>query len=161
MVLMPADAAANPAIDIPVEGPVGTPLLPVNNGTAAPAGWNGGTGQYFEIRSRILRVPIRRNADTDAAARTRGFMARTALGFTIAVNQVATSRAMAIGVVLSDSLIAISAAAYAAAFAGLRIADPAYGPSIRIDNDAVIQGQLLMVNFDIYEEKDEDRNPTG
>lgn len=146
-------------MDILVQGPVGTPNAPVRlaaGGTTPPNGWqpfSGDDGQFYEIRSR----PIRFETEVGDA----GFVPRARLGWQVSAMCIDTDSDgcnVPPVVVLSESIIGEPPVA---AFQAATIADPAYGPVIRLMNSPDVEGVLYSVNFTIEEQKDEDRTPRG
>ena len=144
-VVMPT-SGGNVALDIIVEGFPGSQDDPIDIGNA-PAGWNGGNGSYYEIRSRPIRLPVQVG---DA-----GFVPRLNLGWLISVTPIGTAAALALpGVQLSESL--------QASLNATPLADPSYGPVIRLaGTSAAVGGMALTVQLLIMGAKDEDRTDSG
>jgi hypothetical protein len=156
---MPTNAGASPALDIIVQGPVGSAAAPVQVAppgptvTVAPPGWVGGDGQFFEWRGRPIRIPI--------LAGNTGFVPRLRLGWKTAVycaDPGDGEGCFAIPCVLySQSLIGTLNPPFNVA----QIADPSYGPVIRLTNSGDVQGGIFVVHLNIYAAQDEDRAETG
>lgn len=139
-VTMPAAVgeAAPGDIDIVLELP-GTQANPVDS-TNAPAGWVGDTGSYYEIRGRVVRLPV--------VVGDAGFVPRLNLGWSISVatyNDVGAAPAYALSASLQASLNAAP------------LADPAYGPVLRLIGRVDTAELQVVVNLLIMEAKDEDR----
>lgn len=133
------------SLDIVVDGPVGTAAAPVNNGTAAPAGWVGSDGQYYELQGRTLPVPTR-FGDAD-------FVPRLALGWNVSVqpvNEAVTGTEPPMAVRFSRSLVGV----LAGAFAVNNLADPAYGPVLRLEYPNSWRNQVVIVTLTVFEAKD-------
>jgi hypothetical protein len=144
------------AIDIMPEGPVGSRSAPVQaeDGTAPPAGWNGGDGAYYEWRGRTLRFEKR--AAVGAAG---GFVPRLRLGWNLSLYRFQAAVAASYrtpGVIVSQSLIDTIAGGL---IANTTIADPSYGPVIRLTTSAELADQIWVVHFSVAAEQDEDRAP--
>jgi hypothetical protein len=159
---------AYPSLDIVVSLP-GSPLAPVGLAanypagtplTTPPIGWACGADWYYEVRERALRI--------EQLAGAAAFTARTRLGGYLAIVPLEDSQGLAAvagtipPVALSASLAPnpITNASLGAEIGAF--ADPAYGPVIRLRNDAVLYGSqreggvLFLVSFGIAENKDED-----
>lgn len=163
------------SLDI-VVGLPGSPTAPVASAavypaagvTPAPAGWLGGAGAYYELRSRS--IPFEKFSGQT------GFTPRTRLGLYLSIVALQDSIASASCnnllpmLSLSASLAnapgagnsAVMGATYATAFA-----DPSYGPVIRVHNSALLEpgtnnvGALYYVTFAIAEAKNEDFTAFG
>jgi len=146
LVVMPSEPGA---LDIVVEGPVGSSSAPVKaaaGGTTPPVGWNGVDGQYFEWRARTLRF--------ESLFGGTGFVPRLRLSFGLAIT--GNSEVLPIAKLSASLLGTLSAA-----FAGLTLADPAYGPVIRLTNTVNTASNLYVVSFTVSEVKDEPHAPAG
>jgi len=145
-VVMPEAESGNVALDIVVEGFPGSQADPIDAGNS-PAGWNGGNGSYYEIRSRPIRLPVEVGDD--------GFVPRFNLGWLCSVTPISTIAALALpGVQFSASL--------QASLNATPLTDPSYGPVIRLAGTAAaVGGMALTVQLQIMEAKDEDRASTG
>lgn len=115
-------------------------------GTAPPAGWNGADGRYFEWRGRALRL--------ESLFGGSNFVPRLRLSFGISV--IGNSEVLPI-IKPSASLVGT----LPAAFAGLTLADPAYGPVLRLTNTVNTASNLYVVSFQLSEVKDEPHSPAG
>lgn len=149
IVLMPSNAGTNPNMDICLAGPVGTQSAPVaaaGGGTAPPSGWNGGDGAFYEWRG----LPIRFETLFGAT----GFTPRARLGFQLSIVGIDDvdiptgnfSRSV-IGSYDGGSIISTT-----------EVADPSYGPVLRLANTAATQGKVYQVSVTIFEPKDEDKS---
>lgn len=167
-----------PSLDICVNWPTGSAAAPVCDPatyplafTTPPAGWvaANGTGAYYEIRGRT--IPLERLAAVGAAG---GFTPRCNLGYLLSIYpamayDVENAADPTItynmpNVLLSASLrAALGGDANApAAIPQVALADPAYGPVIRIyQADAAMYMVTYMVHFSIFERQDEDFSATG
>lgn len=172
LVKMPSLAGTMPYLDIVLQGPVGSPAAPVTraqvpqpvNTTAGPVGWQvfpgsvDGDGQFCEWRSRPERFPVTfQPGQTLAQAQANGFVPRFRLGWNMGVNPAAAGDGCvaAPSILYSQTLVG----QLAAPFAGMVIADPTYGPVLRLLNTPDTQGGSFVINLDICEAKDEDRDP--
>lgn len=160
LVKMPSNASTMPYLDILPGGPVGSPSAPVKiaaGGTTPPSGWQvfagpvSGDGQFCEWRSLILRTPILFGAT--------GFVPRFRLGWhtSIYLADTASTAVATPSVVHSQSLVG----ALVSPFDVETVADPSYGPSIRLMNAATVQGKTYVVHVLVAEAKDDQRSPTG
>lgn len=153
IVLTPAAATA--AIDICVQGPVGTKSAPVSaavGGTSPPAGWNGGAGAYYEWRGRTLRL--------ETLAGATAFAPRARLGFHVSIAPIAAAvRSFVPGIQLSQSLVQNLDGG--SIIAAPDIADPSYGPVIRLTNSADVENMVWVVNFSIFEPSDDAFDPSA
>lgn len=150
IVLMPSDAGVNAALDICLQGPVGTQSAPVSaavGGTPPPAGWNGGAdGAFYEWRG----LPIR----FETLFGSTGFSPRARLGFNLSIA----------GINDADIPIANLSRSVIGSYDGgtiiptTEVADPSYGPVLRLTNTAATQGKVYQVSLTIYEPKDEDKS---
>lgn len=155
-------------VDICVRSGMGTRLLPVANPityganvTAPPAGWVAACGDaaYYEIRGRVL--PIERLFGVGAAG---GFTERTRLGFKLVVTPYSDWGAAAgyspASAQLSQTLWAAVGGDIGGAVPATNLADPVYGPVIRVFTpqigETLINSMLLLIHFDIAQQKDED-----
>lgn len=160
-VQMPSDAGNMPNLDILLRGPVGSESAPVRltpaGGTAPPAGWGVFTnansdGQFFEWRSRPIRF------ETEAG--DTGFVPRARLGWSVVASPTDENDAGCLSTpiyILSQSLVGTLASPWDA----VQIADPTYGPVLRLLNTPDLQGGIFVVNLILPEAKDEDRNPSN
>jgi len=163
---------ASPFVDICVASPTGSQVLPVCNpafyaaaNTPPPAGWAAvnGDAAYYEIRSRVVR--LEHLASAGAAG---GFAPRCRLGYTLSIYPVAGYDVFQMpSVILSASLYGTlggDANIPVPAIPLNQLADPAYGPVIRIygpDRQSIAAEAVYMVHFSIFERKDEDFSPVG
>jgi len=161
-VKVPGSRAA-PVLD-PIAWPAVSPYTPPPTGWAGGAVING-SGWYYEIRGRALRI--------EALAGAAAFTPRTNLGFHLSicalqdVNDVATNGNLLPTLSLSASLALPPVAntnlnaTYAVAFP-----DPSYGAVIRVHNVADLHlaeavDPIYLVNFMLAENKDEDFSTLG
>jgi hypothetical protein len=176
VVKMPEATSTTP-FDIVVQGPVGssatgassastpgvqpTVAVSVANGNAPAGAWGtNNDGSYYEIRARPFRVPVLAGGAPPTAAQIAlGFVPRLRLGLTLSVVPLATAIQTDVpGVQLSSSLVP------ALSITGLAVpalADPSYGPVIRLTGGANTAGKFYLVTLAIMEAKDEDRNAAG
>jgi len=170
IVQMPGTGFLTTDLDIVVAVP-GSNTAPVAYGTspprtAPPAGWGGSPsfdGAYYEWRGRTILIPVLSTAGGSLATGIQnGFVPRARLGFTLSINQIENVAAAAIlpKVLISKSLIGTFDDTVGVINAA-DLADPTYGPVIRLKNAAAVATLIYVVNFSIYEAKDEDRDPTG
>lgn len=144
-VVMPTAESGTVALDIVLEAYPGSQGAPIAAGNA-PAGWNGGNGSYYEIRSRPVRLPVKSGDD--------GFVPRFRLGWTYSASRVGTADGAVPGVQFSETL--------QAALNSTPLADPTYGPVIRLSGlQANVGGGAFVVQLEIMQAKDEDRTDTG
>jgi hypothetical protein len=155
-------ALSDNGLDIIVEGPVGSPSAPVGVGvgfTAPPAGWLGGDGAFFEIRSRTLRIPVRAPGADPVPA---GFVERLRLGWHLSIHPLVDTSGVPViipRVQYSRSLIQSIAPAYPTV---VDLLDPTYGPVIRLGRDDVLTtNHSYVVQLAVIEQKDEDRDQQG
>ncbi len=133
----------------------------VANGNAPSGSWGtNNDGAYYELRARPLRIPVLSGGAPPTAAQiSNGFVPRMRLGFALSVVPVATGIQTDVpGVQLSSSLVP------ALGITGLTLAalaDPSYGPVIRLTGGANTAGKTYLVTLAIMEAKDEDRNAAG
>ena len=156
IVILPTNAGANPAIDICLEGPVGSLALPVKaapGGTAPPAGWNGGDGSFAEIRSRTLRVPQHKLLPDGSV--NPAWVPVLNLGWLLSQNNISAG----FGPIPLMPSYQFSASLVSPIIAGFP--DPSYGAVLRLFNDPSIQGRVIGVNLGVAEERDDDRANTG
>ncbi len=187
VVKMPTDAGNMPYLDILVQGPVGAPGSPVVIGATAtgktvdgtpwtsapPAGWQGGAdfvnapsgegdGQFYEIRSRPLRIEQPFGAVNNDVP---SFVPRFNLGY--GLSAVCTDSSNEDGcvpppcVLYSASLIGLLDTPFDRMGIAIPNVDPDYGAVIRLLNSPDTQGSIFTVHLQIAEPKDEDRSPTG
>jgi hypothetical protein len=152
VVTMPSDAGVGTALDVVVQGPVGTPNAPVAGAgygltkTAPPAGWTGEPdGSFYEWRSRTMRFETE-FGDT-------GFVPRTNLGVGVSITPLVT------GGDVPGFFFARSFAL--AASVGFSVVDQTYGPVLRLVNSANVQGRSFLVVLTLPEAQDEDSAPSG
>jgi hypothetical protein len=176
-----AQRAQGQIVDICVQATMGTRALPVadpatygaGNVTAPPAGWVaacGGTA-YYEVRGRTLRFE-----HLFGAGAAGGFVSRTNLGFHLSVQPYGSwgagnSFEHLAGVQMSQSLIAAVGGDVGGAIPppNPNCPDPVYGvaqPVIRIyvpftEQGAAMAVGILLVNFSIFERKDDDFSNIG
>lgn len=159
LVRMPTVAGTMPFLDIVITGPVGSPdaVVGIGQPTPAPVGWGIGgpfiapsDGQYSELRGRPLRVPVLFGQP--------GFVPRLRLGWAPSVTPA----------VLGDGCVGVPSVKYSQSllgalpqFPGVVVPDPSYGPSVRLVNNPDVQGGTFVVALNVFEAKDEDRDPTG
>lgn len=155
IVQMPAEPATTP-LDIVVEGFPGTQDAPVNTANS-PIGWTGGDGSYYEWTGRPLRIPV-----TAAQGATAGFVPRLTLGFLVTITPIAAVLSVAVpGVQLSQSLASLASTDVGPTIAIPTLADPTYGPVIRLVGDTSSAGAFYVVGLQVMEPRDNDRSPTG
>jgi hypothetical protein len=158
-----------PFVDICVRSPTGSRAAPVANPllylgvTPPPTGWAAvcGDSAYYEIRSRTLRIE---HLAVEGVA--GGYTQRTNLGFILSVTPYGVQLVQGLmavmnGAQLSSSLLAGVGGDAGGAIANTVLADPAYGPVIRIFNpyedvERSSFASIYVVNFSIMERKDED-----
>lgn len=175
MVFLPQGPESTfPPLDIVVSVP-GTKTAPVADSgvfypgatvTAPPPGWVTANlnGFYYELRGRAVRL--------EHVVGESGFTPRTNLGFHIAIapwtdggsSLVSGYGGLLPSVILSNSLSA--AGDNALGGAARTLADPSYGPVIRIGNDAALHPgdritPLWVVSLGIAERKDDDYDNIG
>ena len=141
-------------LDIAVQNAPGARNAPVGTGGAAASAAN---GAYYELRNRVIRFPV-----LAAAGAAGGFVARARLGWRLSLYRYGATTLVP-GVLLSASIInsLSSTEGGGPIIAPAALADPGYGPTIRlINDDTLIQG-IVIVHFGIFENKDEDRDPSG
>lgn len=156
-------------VDICVRSPTGSRAAPVANPllyagvTPAPTGWAVvcGDAAYYEIRSRTLRIE-----HLAAEGVAGGYTQRTNLGFQLVVTPYGVQTVQGLmavmnGAQLSASLLAGVGGDAGGAIANTVLADPAYGPVIRIFNpymdvERSAFSAIYLVHFSIAERKDED-----
>jgi hypothetical protein len=143
-------------------------LYPMSGVTPAPVGWSCGAGAYYEVRSRA--IPFEKFAGQP------GFTPRTRLGYYLSI--VALQNSIDSGLCsnllpmlsLSASLANAPGAGNASVFGptyATVLADPSYGPVIRVHNSALLDDgtnnvpALYYVTFAIAEAKNEDFTPFG
>jgi hypothetical protein len=156
--------------DICLRSPMGTRLAPVADtatypgSTPPPAGWVAACddGAYYEVRGRPLRFE-----HLFAEGAVGGFTSRFNLGFHLSIVPYGVSAGVAsaiTGVLPSQSLLAAVGGDVDGAIAASNLADPAYGPVIRVYNPTFSQGQvsaLYVVSLSIAERKDDDFSNIG
>lgn len=172
IVEMPGTSFSGTPLDIVVaypgsnSAPIAYPAAGGTAQTAPPTGWAAGDtafdGAYYEWRGRPLDIPVLSTAGGSLASGiTNGFVPRARLGFTLSITNILTSGVAVLPVVqLSRSLVG-SLQDSAGVLNVAALSDPAYGPVIRLNTDNASAGLIYVVNFSIYEAKDEDRDPTG
>lgn len=163
IVLCPTGEGPGP-IDIIVEGPVGfstvnglvvptppgqKPTIAVKS-TNAPVGWLGTGGAYYELLAKTLRIEQRALINGSA---NPAFTPRFRLGWNLSVQTLASADSLPV-VSLSQSLVNNLGTADSAIVIAT-LADPAYGPVIRIQ-PASLGGQTLAVHLSVYGQEDED-----
>jgi hypothetical protein len=158
----PAAPVTNPAVF-----PPGTPLTP------APSAWvaactqaHAVTAVYYEIRGRALRI--------EKTFGQAGFVPRTNLGFHLSVCTLSAASGGQFNAANSLPMLSLSASlavgpGAAAVFSGgsgygPALADPSYGPVIRVWNSSILHSEadpIFLVNLAIAENKDEDFQALG
>lgn len=147
--LLPNSAGVN--LDIAVETAPGTSAAPVGTGGVAASA---AAGAYYELRGRPIRFPVR--------AGTPGFVARARLGWRLSIYKYGASALALPGVLLSASIVnTLDSTDNPVTMNLTNLADPGYGPTIRLLNVDGQEGTFYIVHFDLMEAKDEDRSPTG
>lgn len=155
IVLMPSSVATIP-LDIVVEGFPGTADAPIKAGNA-PIGWTGGDGAYYEWTGRPLRLPVKASAGA-----TGGFIPRLTLGFLATITPIAAVLSVAVpGLQLSQTLASLASTDTGPTIAIPTLADPTYGPVIRLVGDTSSAGAFYVVSLQVMEPRDNDRSPTG
>lgn len=159
IVMFPTPAFGSSTLDIVLSlpGSKGAPvsvngsLVPPITRTAPPPGWNGVDGAYYEWRG----LPI----DVDSLFGASDFTPAGRLGWKIAVEAINTSS-------IGQAPEANPTQSITGTIGGnggmpdVTIADPPYGPSIRLSSgDASIGQTVWAVHFDLHDAKDEDRSP--
>lgn len=155
--LLPNNGAVN--LDIAVQNAPGTVAAPVGTGGAAASAAN---GAYYELRGRPIR--FEQLALTSAGAANANFVRRANLGWMLSpyvYGGAAITEAPVI--LLSNSIVQslLSTEAGGPIVNPATLADPGYGPTLRVVNHASLVGRYVMVHFNIFEAKDDDRDPTG
>jgi hypothetical protein len=152
VVTMPSDAEVGTGLDIVVQGPTGSANAPVAGAgyglakTAPPAGWLGEPdGRFYEWRSRTMRLETLFGAT--------GFVPRTNLGVGVSIAALGTSGDVP-GFVFARSFAVTGSVS-------LSVADPTYGPVLRIINSANVQGRSFLVTLTLPEPQDEDSAPAA
>jgi hypothetical protein len=155
IVQMPNSVATVP-LDIVVEGFPGSSDAPVNAANS-PVGWSGGDGAYYEWTGRPLRLPVKA-----ADGSTGGFIPRLTLGFLVTITPIAAALSVAVpGVQLSQTLASLASTDTGPSMPIPTLADPTYGPVIRLVGDTSSAGAFYVVSLQVMEPKDNDRSPTG
>jgi hypothetical protein len=157
-VRMPTVATSG-VLDVMVEGPVGSPTVPVSAANA-PVGWAGGNGSFFELRSRPLRCPDKAllpNGQPNPA-----FVPRFRLGWTLAIHDVLAAGTPVPApplprVIFTQSLVGNLLDVILGFAVG---ADPAYGPVIRLQNEVAVETRVYALYLDVAESKNDDRDPS-
>lgn len=165
---MPSIAGTMPYLDILPQGPVGSPNAPVSraqspqpaNQTAGPSGWQvfpnsvNGDGQFCEWRGRTLRFE-----KLFSAGVAGGFVPRLRLGWKLTALPASQLDGCLVAptILYSKSLVGEPPSP----FDVMVIADPSYGPAIRLLNTPDTEGGLYVVQLSVYDIKDEDREPSG
>ncbi len=146
-VVMPSAEGGDVALDLVIEGFPGSQADPIDTANS-PAGWNGGNGSYYEIRSRPVRFATGHAGDN-------GFVPLFNLGWTLSTARYNDdSGSGMISVELSESL--------QASLNATPLTDPSYGPVIRLSGPASeIGGTAFVVHLQIMQAKDEDRASSG
>jgi len=156
IVMMPNSPGTN--LDIAVRNAPGTQAAPVGTqGLVASAA----NGAYYEWRGRPMTFP---NASLLASgAANPAFVPRGRLGWRVAINRYGVLGAITVPpIVLSKSIVnSLDSTDLALIINATDLADPAYGPTIRLLNDGSFLSQIFSVHFDIMEPTDEDRDPNG
>lgn len=157
IVKMPTTAPTTP-LDIIVQGYPGSQDAPISvAGGTTPVGWSGSDGAYYELRGRPLRLPV-----LAAAGQMGGFVPRLNLGFTLSILPVKTAIVTDIpGVQLSQTLDSLASTDIGPTINIPVLADPAYGPVIRLTGGAATAGTYWILHLLVMEAKDEDRSATG
>lgn len=121
-------------------------------------------GAYFEIRDRPIRVPV--------LVGQTGFVPRCALGFHLTMQRLDAEQAPNADIQilqLSESLVGPRPSSLLSSTDAVplipdtltAVVDPTAGPCIRLNNHSTLAGHIFLVNFSIFEAKDEDYNPDG
>lgn len=160
-VVMPTNPGSMPNLDIVLRGPMGTMATPMSIANAnGPAGWQvfgavNGDGQVAEWRGRPVPIDV-----LFAAGAAGGFVARFRLGWMLSALPADSSSdgcLVAPTIIYSASLLGT----VAAPFNLTQIADPAYGPVIRLLNSPDISGRPFIVQLGVAQARDDDRDDTG
>jgi hypothetical protein len=177
VVMLDTTSIRQSALDLDiVVGLPGSPTAPVAalaeypaaGVTPAPAGWSGGKGAYYEVRSRA--IPFEKFSGQT------GFTPRTRLGCYLSIvalqNSVDSALCsnllpmLSLSASLGNAPGAGNAAVFGATYATV-LADPSYGPVIRVHNSLLLDNgtnnvpTLYYVTFAIAEAKNEDFTPFG
>jgi hypothetical protein len=154
---LPDNGAVN--LDIAVRNTPGTRAAPVGTGGVVASAAN---GAYYELRGRAIR--FEQLALTPAATANPAFTRRANLGWRIAAYIYGGAAVTESPVfLLSNSIVQALASTEVGGpiIAPATLADPAYGPTLRVVNHANLVARIFIVHFDIMEQKDDDRSPAG
>jgi hypothetical protein len=161
-IVMPSNPSSMTFLDIlpRLVGTMAAPMRIAAGGTTPPAGWQvfgatNGDGQVAEWRGR----PINFEALASAGA-AGGFNPRFALGWNLGLYP-ADSAGDGCASQPNHQLSASLVGTLAAPFNVTQIADPTYGPAIRLMNNADVAGRAFIVHLQVMQAKDEDRAETG
>ncbi len=143
VVQMPGSETPTAPVDILVQSAPGTTNAPVISG---------GTGAYYEVRGRPLRIPV-----LAAQGQGAGFVPRLTLGLAVSLVPLSTAAngPDLPGVQLSASLASL--ASLDGTIAIPAFADPGGQPAIRLTGSANTEGHFYLLTLQVPEGKDEDR----
>lgn len=144
VVQMPSGESPATPLDILVQSDPGTTDAPVVAG---------GTGAYYELRGRPLRIPV-----LAAQGQSAGFVPRLNLGFSLSLIplSVAVGGPALPGVQLSASLASLASVDGTIPIPAF--ADPGGEPVIRLTGSADTLGLFFLLALQVAEGKDEDRS---
>lgn len=134
-------------MDIMPFGPVGTQAVPMSEtNTLAPAAWASAVadGKFFEIRGRAL--------PPQAYFGATGFAPTFRLGWNLTIQAVTTGSTRLVPIHrFSNTLIS----GVLGNTVMTTLADPAYGPVIRLFNHADLQSSWFIMHLNIFDQHDE------
>jgi hypothetical protein len=146
-VQMPSVDRTTSDMDIMPFGPVGTQAVPMDeNNALAPAAWEVACtdGKFFEIRGRAL--------PPQALYGTAGFAATLRLGWNLTIQAVTPGSTRFVPIHrFSNTLIS----GVLGNTVMTTLADPSYGPVIRLFNHADLAGSWFIVHLNIFDQRDE------
>lgn len=165
-----------PAPASEIVSPVGRSIRPVGGATIsprvnAPPGWIGGDdGWYYEWRGRPIRFEQR--ARLPNGSPNPAFVPRLRLGWKAVImglgeepDEPEPADDLIWNVSASESLVGeITIYDPAGMATPVTFPDPPYGPVLRVfsqTGQGVQQSGLFVLHMDIFEQRDEDRNPTA
>ena len=144
-------------LDIALQNAPGTQAAPVGTGGVAASAAN---GAYYELRGRPVR--FEQLALLTGGGANPAFVRRARLGWRIAAYIWNSSVARSPSFLLSNSVVQSLVSTEGGTIVNpSTLADPGYGPTLRIINHADLATKYLFVHFDIMEAKDDDRDPNG
>lgn len=153
--LLPNNGAVN--LDIALENAPGAVGAPVGTGGVAASAAN---GAYYELRARPIVFPVKALVGGVA---NPAFVRRANLGWMLSMHVYGGAALTEAPVyLLSNSVVQSLLSTEGGPIVNpATLADPGYGPTLRIVNHANLAGRYVIVNFAIFEAKDDDRDPSG